>query len=129
MPFDLDEFLHGARLGRYRQPAPETQPEPVPRPPLSSYEPLPVSAQPEAVELTPADAPRLLRELEEEAAILCGAQITAVAPALARVRALIEAAFGAGPADAEAQLAAQAALTGALDTVEDLMEACALNPR
>lgn len=129
MPFDLDEFLQGARLGRYRQPAPETQPEPVPRPPLATYEPLPVSAQREVVELTPADAPRLLRELEEEAAILCGAQIVAVAPALSRVRTLIDAAFGAGIADAEAQLAAQAALPRALDDVEELMEACALNPR
>lgn len=129
MPFDLDEFLQGARMGRYRQPVPESQPEPVPRPPLSTYEPLPVSAQLDAAELTPEDAPRLLRELEEEAAVLCGAQITAVVPALARLRALIDAAFGAGPADAEAQLAAQAALAGAMDNVEDLMEACALNPR
>lgn len=129
MPFDLDEFLQGARLGRYRQPAPETQPEPVQRAPLVTYEPLPVSAQHEAVELTPADAPRLLRELEDEAAVLCGAQFIAVAPALARVRALIDVAFGAGIADAEAQVAAQASLAEALDNVEDLMEACALSPR
>ena len=32
MSFDLDEFLRGARLGRYRLPGPESQPEPVPRP-------------------------------------------------------------------------------------------------
>jgi hypothetical protein len=129
MPFDLDEFLQGARLGRYRQPAPETQPEPVPRPPLVSYEPLPVAAAPEVSELTPADAPRLLRELEEQAAALCGAGITAVEPGLLRVRELLDAAFGAGDADPEAQLAAQAALPAALDDVEDLMEACALIAR
>ena len=133
MSFDLDEFLRGARLGRYRLPGPESQPEPVPRP-LAPEPALPLLSSAPAVvvsELGPPDAPRLLAELEQAAAALCGAAFAAVAPGLARAAFLVGVAFGPGAdaADAAAQAEARAELPGALDDVEDLLEACALLSR
>lgn len=131
MSFDLDEFLRGARLGRYRLPGPESLPEPVPRP-LATEPAPPLPSEPAVLirdkELGPPDAPRLLAELEQAAAALCGAAFAAVAPGLARAAFLVGVAFGPGP-DAAAQAEARAALPGALDDVEDLLEACALLSR
>jgi hypothetical protein len=126
--FDLDEFLRGARLGRYRLPGPESQPEPVPRALVPEPAPAPAPAPPPPPALGPADAPRLLAELELASAALCGAGFAAVAPGLARAAFLVGVAFGTGP-DAAAQAEARAALPGALDDVEDLLEACALLSR
>ncbi|MFO0575972.1 MAG: hypothetical protein U1A78_18385 [Polyangia bacterium] len=130
MAFDLDEFLRGARLGRYRLPGPDSQPEPVPRPlaPEITRPPLPSEPAAAVSELGPPDAPRLLVELEQAAAALCGAAFAAVAPGLARAAFLVGVAFGPGP-DAAAQAEARAELPGALDDVEDLLEACALLSR
>lgn len=132
MPFDLDEFLQSARLGRYRAPQPETQPEPVARPKVSpvAIVPAPVSAEPlPPPELGPADAPRLLAELEQAAAMLCGTRISVVSPALAQLGFLVSTAYFVPAMDAEVQAEARAALPAALDDVEDLLEACALIAR